>query len=289
MSDDITPSQERALLRLLDKVMEVMRDDRPLEPDDPAFGELESAAFFKLAEAGKTYTFRNNAFPDATVDLTTWTDPLDYSDDRTRVQAVPAYFNLWFQHPPAGINRRLLEQRLDLANYRVDADGRREEGNDLGHSVPPATLLHTYRYRANDGEHGRFPVDVEFFFLDALPNDLSSKVLLIKITIVRAYPYLTPAMRKKKREEQNQKKRQTYGYMNLCTDAPCPESGVWEGWTKDGPTDVMRFERGQKFDAVRTVSLEQGGSCPMVPGQWFWLCSINEETGTVWKGIALKG
>src|SRR3569623_1421467 len=84
MSDDITPSQERALLRLLDKVMEVMRDDRPLEPDDPAFGELESAAFFKLAEAGKTYTFRNNAFPDATVDLTTWTDPLDYSDDRTR-------------------------------------------------------------------------------------------------------------------------------------------------------------------------------------------------------------
>jgi hypothetical protein len=37
-------------------------------------------------------------------------------------------------------------------------------------------------------------------------------------------------MRKKKREEQNQKKRQTYGYMDLCAGATCPESGtVWKG------------------------------------------------------------
>ena len=40
MSDDIAPSQERALLRLLDKVMEVMRDDRPINPDDPDLGNL---------------------------------------------------------------------------------------------------------------------------------------------------------------------------------------------------------------------------------------------------------
>jgi hypothetical protein len=168
-------------------------------------------------------------------------------------------------------------------------DGVREEGNDLGHSLPPFTREHRYRYRANAGEKGRFPVNVEFFFIDPAPDNPSGKARLDQITITRAYPYLTPATRKKKREEQNQKKRQTYGYMDLCTGATCPESGVWEGWTKEGPTDVMRFERGQQFDAVRTVSLEQGGSCPMVPGQWFWLCSVNEETGTVWKGIALKG
>ncbi len=289
MSYDITPSQERALYALLDKVMEVMRDDRPFDPGDPAFGTLESSYFIKPGEAGIHYSFANSAFPDAKVDFSMWTDPLDYSDDRTRVQAVPAYFELAFHNALAGVSRRVLEQRLDLAGYWVGGDGVREEGNDLGHSLPPFTREHRYRYRANAGEKGRFPVNVEFFFIDPAPNNPSGKARLDQITITRVYPYLTPATRKKKREEQNQKKRQTYGYMNLCSDAPCPESGVWEGWTNEGPTDVMRFERGQQFDAVRTVSLEQGGSCPMVPGQWFWLCSVNEETSTVWKGISLKG
>ncbi|WP_288830504.1 hypothetical protein [uncultured Paraburkholderia sp.] len=119
MSDDIAPSQERALLRLLDKVMEVMRDDRPINPDDPDLGNLKSAEHFVPGEAGIAYSFRNRAFPDATVELTTWTDPLDYSDDRTRVQAVPAYFELAFHNALAGVSRRLLEQRLDLANYWV--------------------------------------------------------------------------------------------------------------------------------------------------------------------------
>jgi hypothetical protein len=289
MSYDITPSQERALYALLDKVMEVMRDDRPFDPGDPAFGTLESSYFIKAGEAGIHYSFANSAFPDAKVDFSMWTDPLDYSDDRTRVRAVPAAFELWFHNALAGVNRRTLEQRLDLAGYWVDSDGIRYEKNDMGPGLPPANLLHSYRYRASAGENGRFPVDVELFFLDPAPNNPSGEVRLDRITIDRDYPYLTPAMRKKKREEQNQKKRQTYGYMDLCTGATCPESGVWEGWTKEGPTDVMRFERGQQFDAVRSVSLEQGGSCPMVPGQWFWLCSVNEETGTVWKGIALKG
>ncbi len=289
MSDDITPSQERALYALLDKVMEVMRDDRPINPDDPDFGNLKSAEHFVPGEAGIAYSFRNRAFPDAKVELTTWTDPLDYSDDRTRVRAVPAAFELWFHNALADINRRVLEQRLDLAGYWVDGDGNRHEKNDMGLGLPPTSRVHSYWYRANAGENGRFPVDVEFFFLDPAPDNPSGKVRLVRITIDRDYPYLTPAMRKKKREEQNQKKRQTYGYMNLCTGVTCPESGVWEGWTRDGPTDVMRFERGQQFDAVRTVSLEQGGSCPMVPGRWFWLCSVNEETGTVWKGIVLKG
>ncbi|MEC5407509.1 hypothetical protein VOM14_18340 [Paraburkholderia sp. MPAMCS5] len=289
MSYDITPSQEQALLRLLGKVMEVMRDDRPLDPNDPAFGTLESSRYIEPGEAGVHYSFRNSAFPDAKVDLSTWTDPLDYSDDRTRVRAVPASFVLWFRHPPAGISRGQFEQRLDLANYWVGAGGVREEGNDIGHSLPPFTQEHRYRYRANAGEHGRFPVDVELFFLDPPPNDPSGKVWLERITIDRDYPYLTPAMRKKKREEENQKKRQTYGYMNLCTGTPCPETGGWEGWIDSGSTDVMEFARGQIFDAVRSVSLEHGGSCPMVVGRWFWLCSTSEKSGTVWKGIELQG
>ncbi|MDP9647587.1 hypothetical protein [Paraburkholderia caledonica] len=230
MSGNITPSQEQALLQLLGKVMEIMRDDKAVNPDDPDLGNLKSAEHFVPREAGIAYSFRNRAFPDAKVELTTWTDPLDYSDDRTRVQAVPAYFELWFHNALAGISRRLLEQRLDLASYWVDKKGVRKEGNDMGVGPPPDNLLHSYWYRANDGENGRFPVDVELFFLDPAPNNPSGKVRLDRITISRVYPYLTPAMRKKKREEQNQKKPQTYGYMELCTGATCPESGtVWKG------------------------------------------------------------
>lgn len=289
MSDTITPSQEKALLSLLSKIMEVLRDDRPLELQDPALGTLKSSWHTAPGEAAMHYSFRNMAFPDAKVVLSTWTDPLDYSDDRTRVPAVPVYFELWFHDALAGVNRRLLEQHLDLANHWIGADGLRNEGNDLGPGLPPAEAVHAYRYRANAGEHGRYPVDVDFFFLDPAPNDRSGKVRLDRITIVRNYPYVTPATRKKKREEQNQKKRQTYGYMNLCTGTPCPETGVWEGWTDTGPTDVMEFTRGQTFDYVRSVSLEQGSSCPMVGGRWFWLCNSNEKSGTVWKGIALNG
>jgi len=221
MSDDITPSQERALLRLLDKVMEVMRDDRPFNPDDPAFGTLASSEFHMPEGGGKQYVFTNR--------LSTRPDPLDYSDDRLEVRVVPVSFELWFHDALAGVSRRVLEQRLDLAAYWIDSDGIRNKKNDMGPGPPPANLLHSYRYRANAGEIGRFPVDVELFFLDPAPNDPSGKVRLDAITISRDYPYLTPAMRKKKREEQNQKKPQTYGYMDLCTGATCPESStVWK-------------------------------------------------------------
>jgi len=161
MSGNITPSQEQVLLQLLGKVMEIMRDDKAVNPDDPDLGNLKSAEHFVPGEAGIAYSFRNRAFPDAKVELTTWTDPLDYSDDRTRVQAVPAYFELWLHNALAGISRRVLEQRLDLANYWAGGDGVREEGNDLGAGPPPDNLLHSYRYRANAGANGLFPVNVD--------------------------------------------------------------------------------------------------------------------------------
>lgn len=69
MSDDITPSQEQALLRLLSKVMEVLRDNSPLSANDFAYGTLASTIVFKPGEAGKTYSFRNSAFPGAKVDF----------------------------------------------------------------------------------------------------------------------------------------------------------------------------------------------------------------------------
>ncbi|MFM0472639.1 hypothetical protein PQR29_09230 [Paraburkholderia strydomiana] len=77
MSGNITRPQEQALLQLLGKVMEIMRDDKAVNPDDPDLGNLKSAEHFVPGEAGIAYSFRNRAFPDAKVELTTWTDPLD--------------------------------------------------------------------------------------------------------------------------------------------------------------------------------------------------------------------
>jgi hypothetical protein len=87
MSDDIAPSQERALLRLLDQVLEVMRDDRPFNPDDPAFGTLESAEFHVPGGGGKKYVFTNRAFPEVRMNLSTRPDPLDYLDDSWKCES----------------------------------------------------------------------------------------------------------------------------------------------------------------------------------------------------------
>jgi hypothetical protein len=99
--------------------------------------------------------------------------------------------------------------------------------------------------------------------------------------------YLTP----QELQERNHAKRQKYGYMNLCTGSVCPESGYWEGWTKaSGPTDILRVEKGQKFDMVRTVPLYQDRStCPMIEGQWMWLCSLEQARGFQWMGFTLEG
>ncbi|WP_321893611.1 hypothetical protein [Paraburkholderia tropica] len=292
MANTIVQNRKAAIFDMLDKGMGIMREDKAVNLSDPIFGKLH----LTNGDAGdprKEYVYRTSELPGVDVILAVGDDPLNYSDDRMKVAIVPRVFELNFISSNVRIDMEpsLIKTQLDLSDYRIDFDGSRTYGNDLGAGLPQYPLLHRYRYRANESAYSRFPVDVELTYGDADPTDPNSRRILMSIHISRAYPYLTPEMRKQKREEERLKKREKYGYMNLCTGGVCPETGYWEGWTKEsGPTDILRIEKGQKFDAVRTVPLTTDrSSCPMVPGQWMWLCSLEEARGFQWKGFTLNG
>lgn len=278
--------QKREIISVLKRAMAILRDDRPFSPRDSAFGQLISADKVKDSTAGE-YVYNNRNLPESRLSVVEVSDPLDYSEDRAKVRVVPGSFQLYFYGAVSGVSRFALKSELDLADYWVDYDNQRHEGNDIGAGIPPAVRLHRYEYRANPQPTSRFPVNVTIFFFDPLADDSSGQALNL-IRIERAYPILTPQERKQKREQQNHEKREKYGYMNLCTGMICPESGLWEGWTMEGPTDILRVTKGDKFDVVRTVSADKGGTCPMINGQWMWLCPPDEIRGFVWKGMRLS-
>ncbi|MBN3811040.1 hypothetical protein [Paraburkholderia sp. Ac-20347] len=284
--------QRQAIYSVLDEVMAVLRDDRPFEKENLNIGVIRSIGKYKPSGLGLEYSFTNKNIPEANIKIETEDDPFDYSDDRSGVKIVPSRFELYFYVSVVGITPSMLKKHLDLADYWIDGDGEKHQGNDMGSGLPPTPALHRYRYRANPTSNSRFPVDVELSYGDGRgETTASTPPSLWIVRFNRVYPYLTPEMRKQRREEERFKKREKYGYMNLCTGGVCPESGYWEGWTKEsGPTDILRVEKGQKFDAVRTVPLTTDrSSCPMVPGQWMWLCSLEEARGFQWMGLTLNG
>ncbi|KVO23992.1 hypothetical protein WK05_13175 [Burkholderia ubonensis] len=96
-------------------------------------------------------------------------------------------------------------------------------------------------------------------------SNFRSAVNLRSIAIGRHY--LTP-------EELRQRqlaKRQKYGEMNLCTGMICPETGLWEGWSQNGPTGQFYLEAGRRFPDVRTIPAHVHWYCEHVPGRWMWL------------------
>jgi hypothetical protein len=150
----------------------------------------------------------------------------------------------------------------------------------------------TYGYRLPMPPDSLYDVNAGFSYLGEWINDKGSPVEsnfrkpvdLRDIGISRYY--LTP----EELQQRNNTKREKYGYMNLCTGMICPEAGLWEGWTKDGPTDVLQVRKGDRFDKVRTVAIyENAGSCPMIDGRWMWLCPPQQIAGFTWHGITIRG
>lgn len=203
MVDRKKHDQIEVVLDMLDQGMAVLRGDKRINPSEPVFGEIHSATHIP-SDPGIDYVYRPTGLPGVDVAFVTTSDPLDYSEDRANVTLVPSTFEMEFtsSRVRVDIDPAILKQRLDLADYWVDADGNRRSGNDLGAGLPQYPLLHTYRYRANDGIDGRFPVDVELTYGDADPADPTDTRVLLAVVMRRNYPYLTPEMRKQKREEQ---------------------------------------------------------------------------------------
>lgn len=204
--------RREVILEIIDKAMSILRDNRPFDAADPVFGVIRSKE--KFPDLTDTqYIFKNSTIPGVIINFSTVTDPLDYSEDRTKVSMVPRTFDLRFISSSSllDISPAVLKKRLDLADYWVAGDGTRYEGNDLGAGSPPTPRLHTYRYRANARPDSRFSVDVDLLYGDDGPTDPTDIRVILQVTLSRAYPYLTPEMRKQKREENERRARDLYG------------------------------------------------------------------------------
>ena len=215
MHEQTMDKRRVAVLTLLDDVMAIMREDKPFNPESATFGKIENTKNLKRT-VGVTYEYKNTIIQAMTLAMTTEANPLNYVEDRMRVSTVPSIFALDFSVPIHGINWTEIQERLDLANYWVDTDGDKHEGNCFPAS-PPNEWVTICRYRANEPVGSRFPVNVELGFFGPRKDGTYD---LDRVIIRRAYPYLTPELRKQKREEQERRAHELYGNSGRKPEAP---------------------------------------------------------------------
>lgn len=199
MNRHLSNHEEVRLFDILDAAMKILREDEKFTPSNSIFGKVLRAEI-EPDSLVTEYRFDSDALPNADIRFFTSPDPLNYADDRSAVPVVPASFQIRFYSSVFGVDRLSLAKRLSLESYWVDSDGVKHNGNSMP-SLPPAVRLHAYRYRARELSTGRFPVNVEVFYIDPAEDDVDREPRLDEIRIKRAYPYLTAEMRKRKRME----------------------------------------------------------------------------------------
>ncbi|RQQ61115.1 hypothetical protein [Burkholderia stagnalis] len=274
--------EQRAMVRnILKTAMAILRDDQPFDPDGMVFGRVYAAKSHRPAE-GKLYRYINPVLRNARVEFSTSDDPEDYSADRSKVKIVPTGVTIRLSPMLAGIPHTEIESLLQLDNYWVDSQGEINYGNEMMGRTPDAPNAQTFRYRTKDTPSSKFPVDIELFYVNPLAGSFPPK--LAEIRISRDYRILTPEERKQRRLEERRAKRKKYGEMNLCTGMLCPETALWQGYTKTSSSDQLVVHKGQRFPTIRTLTpreeYEQRRNTEHVAGQWMWL--RGEHDHPVW-------
>ncbi|PCE24639.1 hypothetical protein [Burkholderia ubonensis] len=265
--------EQRAMVRsMLKTAMGILRDDKPFDPENTVFGRM-CAAKSHLPAEGKLYRYANPVLPDARIEFSTGDDPEDFSADRSKVNIVPAGVTIRLSPMLAGLPDTEIKELLQLDDYWVDSNGSRHYENEIPGRHPQTPNLQSFRYRNMDTRGSKFPINVTLFY--ANPLDGSFPPMLAEIAIRRAYKILTPEERKQRRLEERQAKRQKYGEMNLCTGMLCPETGLWQGYTKTSSPNRLVVRKGQRFPMIRTLTHqdehEQRRHSELVAGQWMWL------------------
>ncbi|PAJ76883.1 hypothetical protein [Burkholderia ubonensis] len=266
-------NDQREMVRnILKTAMAILRDDKPFDPSNTVFGRIiDTEPHYR--SKGLRYLYATRVSPSTTVAFSTFDDPENYSADRSKVKIVPTGLVMRLSPMLAGLPDMEIKYLLQLEDYWVDSDGNREYGNEMMVRAPDMPNLQSFRYRSKDIPGSKFPVNVELFY--ANPVDGSFPPKLSEITITRDYKILTPEERKQRRLEERRAKRQKYGEMNLCTGMLCPETGLWQGYTKTSSPTNLVLRKGQRFPMVRTLTYqeehEQRRPSELVAGQWMWL------------------
>ncbi|WP_185640390.1 hypothetical protein, partial [Burkholderia stagnalis] len=260
---------------------EILRDDKPFDPTNIVFGRNFAAKPHPPAE-GRLYRYANPTLPSATIEFSTGDDPDDYNANRSKVKIVPYGMRVDLSPMVIALSDAEIKALLQLDDYWVDSGGKRHYENEIPGRHPQTPNFQSFRYRNKDIPGSKFPINVTLFY--ANPLDGSFPPMLAEITIRRAYKILTPEERKQRRLEERQAKRQKYGEMNLCTGMLCPETGLWQGYTKTSSSDQLVVYKGQRLPTIRTLTpreeREQRRNTEHVAGQWMWL--RGEHDHPVW-------
>ncbi|NHV26353.1 hypothetical protein [Burkholderia sp. D-99] len=267
--------EQRQMVRsILKTAMEILRDDKPFDPSDSIFGRIIDTDRHYRSK-GLRYLYASRVSTATTISFSTFDNPEDYTADRSKMKIVPTAFVMRLSPMLVGLPSTEIKALLQLEGYWVDSDGNREYGNEIMVRTPDMPNLQSFRYRSKDIPGGKFTIDVELLYANPLDGSFPPK--LSEITILRAYKILTPEEREQRRLEQQQAKRLKYGKMNLCTGMICPETGIWEGWSDNGPTDQLLVHAGREFPEVRTIHFHVQWYCPHAPGRWMWLKDDSER------------
>ncbi|KVW37729.1 hypothetical protein [Burkholderia ubonensis] len=271
--------EQRAMVRsILKEAMAILRDDKPFDPSHIVFGRIFDKEPHEQAK-GARYLYANPVLSSALILFYTGDDPEDYSADRSKVKIVPGGVRIRLDPMIPGMPDTEIKDLLQLADFWIDSNGNRHYGNEIPGRHPQTPNLQSFRYRSKDIYGSKFSVNVNLAY--ANPLDGSFPQMLSEIRIWRAYTILTPEEREQRRLEERRAKRQKYGEMNLCTGMLCPETGLWQGYTRTSSPTNLVLRKGQRFPMVRTLThqeeREQRRPSELVAGQWMWLREESEH------------
>ncbi|MPV65618.1 hypothetical protein [Burkholderia sp. BE17] len=173
---------QRAMVRdIMRTAIGILRDGQSYDPSNVDFGR--SVQIWRHAKAGMSYYYENRLLHSSLVTLEERYSARDSGVDRDEIVTVPESVSIFLSPRIAGIPGAEIKSTLQLEDYWVDSHGHRVRENENGYRRPEAPNVQRFAYRSKELPSSKFPVDVQFSYLN--PVDGSSPPLLESITIRR--------------------------------------------------------------------------------------------------------
>ncbi|WP_155713073.1 hypothetical protein [Burkholderia stagnalis] len=173
---------QRVMVRdIMKTAIGILRDGQSYDPSSIDFGR--GVQIWRHPKAGMTYYYENRLLHSSLVTLEERYSTRDCGVDRDEIVTVPESVSIFFSPRIAGISGAEVKSTLQLEDYWVDSHGHRVRENANGYRRPEAPNVQRFAYRSKELPGSKFPVDVQFSYLN--PVDGSSPPLLESITIQR--------------------------------------------------------------------------------------------------------
>ncbi|NIE66431.1 hypothetical protein F3J17_21395 [Burkholderia sp. Ax-1719] len=212
MDRQLTRQEKATLFDVLEVAMRVLRDGKSSFEENSRFGKQIRRNNWYGSQTREDLVFKNDNIPRAEILVTTQDDPLDYTDDRNAVPIIPSEFEAHFASPVTGVSIDEIKNALNVEDFWADESGHKYVYPPGGLQISPRGTVFSYRYSAKQTSEMRFEVTASITYLAPDKTDASDGVRwLNNITLTRDYPYLTPEMRKQKREEATARGQAAYG------------------------------------------------------------------------------